>query len=1042
MTSLHVQHHREKPVTEARLVLVARVSHDEYVLPMDVAGRDARTELSARALKALGAGNFDLYIEAEEAGGLATRRRVAVDRSRSFVRNPRVPTRRLSWYATSRGNLSLKVAGVAGGPGPRPTILHATFDAGQFQLELDLAGVIGEELALVVRGEQTGRTVELPIGQTSPIALAGADLERLGAQPSDVFIARDAADAGVLRIRVAARDGAFAAMPVGSFWRWVANVDGAVVLRHVPPTEVIAACGVFDEQFYRAQVPDLGEFDDAIQHYVSVGAAAGLDPSSMFDTKYYLQANPAVRGMNPLHHYCEFGWKELRNPSPSFDTWWYWAKHLDLADESVMPLAHFERVGKGLGLSTAPPRYPSRHLGAGHQWGVGQRVRRVCLFAAYDVDGIVDDYVVDYVRELSRYADVYYWSDCEMADSELAKLAPFTVAAWAEPHGEYDFGSYKRLADRVGWSNLEMYDELLLVNDSCYLLRPLDDVFAQMDARACDWWGLQATDGTAAHRGKAEALFRDPIPMDTVRTTMVDMFEQDTHYDFHIGSYFLAYRSPVIDDPEFRRYLASVTSQYNKRNVVRKYEIGFTRWLISHGHTFDTYVPKLYPFHPLFSRWYFELLEAGFPLLKRYLLNVNHYHVPRLLDWKERVLHAAPAADVECFERNLERVTAPEQLQVTLNIGTEAGVDDAAVPEDLLTPAEFVVADRRAPKHASWWAFPVCAYTENFSGNERAIFEKVKNDPAIRKVVLTRSKHIAVDGVNVEVVPLDSPEGQHLLMRSGVIFIKHSVAQNLGYPISAALHNIIQVWHGVPFKRIAYASEDFKHRLESAAVEQAQYSAVVASSATDALAMAASFYPLTVDQIWNTGLPRNDFIVMSEDELPLDFAEEIARLRRSLDGRRLALFMPTFRNDQANTYYRFTEADLSRLEAWLTANNCVLGLREHMADSARAYSAQLVDLPTLDLSDEQITHPEVLYRLADLLITDYHMPQLSGLELCQKLKQSANTSGIPAIMLTARGYHLEPTDTEKNGILRMLSKPFSPRHLLATVNEVLEQVAA
>src|SRR5829696_328946 len=73
----------------------------------------------------------------------------------------------------------------------------------------------------------------------------------------------------------------------------------------------------------------------------------------------------------------------------------------------------------------------------------------------------------------------------------------------------------------------------------------------------------------------------------------------------------------------------------------------------------------------------------------------------------------------------------------------------------------------------------------------------------------------------------------------------------------------------------------------------------------------------------------------------------------------------------------------------------------------------------------------------DLLITDYHMPQLSGLELCQRLKQDAATSMIPAIMLTARGYHLEPADTEQSGILRMLSKPFSPRHLLDTVNEVL-----
>jgi two-component system alkaline phosphatase synthesis response regulator PhoP len=79
----------------------------------------------------------------------------------------------------------------------------------------------------------------------------------------------------------------------------------------------------------------------------------------------------------------------------------------------------------------------------------------------------------------------------------------------------------------------------------------------------------------------------------------------------------------------------------------------------------------------------------------------------------------------------------------------------------------------------------------------------------------------------------------------------------------------------------------------------------------------------------------------------------------------------------------------------------------------------------------------------DLVITDYHMPNLSGIELCRRLKQDAATSNIPAIMLTARGYHLEPHDTEQSGILRMLSKPFSPRQLLATVNEVLDgKVAA
>jgi two-component system alkaline phosphatase synthesis response regulator PhoP len=81
-------------------------------------------------------------------------------------------------------------------------------------------------------------------------------------------------------------------------------------------------------------------------------------------------------------------------------------------------------------------------------------------------------------------------------------------------------------------------------------------------------------------------------------------------------------------------------------------------------------------------------------------------------------------------------------------------------------------------------------------------------------------------------------------------------------------------------------------------------------------------------------------------------------------------------------------------------------------------------------------------QLPDLLITDYHMPGLSGLELCQKLKQDPKTASIRAIMLTARGYHLEPHDTEESGVLRMISKPFSPRHLLSTVNEVLEEKLA
>jgi DNA-binding response OmpR family regulator len=93
----------------------------------------------------------------------------------------------------------------------------------------------------------------------------------------------------------------------------------------------------------------------------------------------------------------------------------------------------------------------------------------------------------------------------------------------------------------------------------------------------------------------------------------------------------------------------------------------------------------------------------------------------------------------------------------------------------------------------------------------------------------------------------------------------------------------------------------------------------------------------------------------------------------------------------------------------------------------------------LTASDGQEALELALAEKLDLLITDYHMPLLSGLELCQRLRQENRM--MPAIMLTARGYDLEPSDTTQNGIVCMISKPFSPRHLLTTVQEVLIRAA-
>ncbi|MCB9858099.1 MAG: response regulator [Phycisphaerales bacterium] len=75
--------------------------------------------------------------------------------------------------------------------------------------------------------------------------------------------------------------------------------------------------------------------------------------------------------------------------------------------------------------------------------------------------------------------------------------------------------------------------------------------------------------------------------------------------------------------------------------------------------------------------------------------------------------------------------------------------------------------------------------------------------------------------------------------------------------------------------------------------------------------------------------------------------------------------------------------------------------------------------------------------MPDLVITDYQMPYLSGLELCARLRNDAQTSQIPVIMLTARGFSLSDEDTKETNIRKVLPKPFSPREVLACVSQIL-----
>ncbi|HEX2492931.1 MAG TPA: phosphate regulon transcriptional regulator PhoB [Steroidobacter sp.] len=75
----------------------------------------------------------------------------------------------------------------------------------------------------------------------------------------------------------------------------------------------------------------------------------------------------------------------------------------------------------------------------------------------------------------------------------------------------------------------------------------------------------------------------------------------------------------------------------------------------------------------------------------------------------------------------------------------------------------------------------------------------------------------------------------------------------------------------------------------------------------------------------------------------------------------------------------------------------------------------------------------------DLVLIDWMLPDMSGLELTRALKREKETKELPIIMLTARAEEQDKVRGLDSGADDYVTKPFSPRELLARINAVLRR---
>jgi two-component system phosphate regulon response regulator PhoB len=79
-------------------------------------------------------------------------------------------------------------------------------------------------------------------------------------------------------------------------------------------------------------------------------------------------------------------------------------------------------------------------------------------------------------------------------------------------------------------------------------------------------------------------------------------------------------------------------------------------------------------------------------------------------------------------------------------------------------------------------------------------------------------------------------------------------------------------------------------------------------------------------------------------------------------------------------------------------------------------------------------------RVPDLVILDWMIEGVSGIEVCRRLRRKPSTAHVPIIMLTARGEESDRIRGLETGADDYVTKPFSPRELIARVGAVLRRV--
>lgn len=232
-------------------------------------------------------------------------------------------------------------------------------------------------------------------------------------------------------------------------------------------------------------------------------------------------------------------------------------------------------------------------------------IKRLCLYLVADKQGIVDEYIFDFLRKIKySITDCIVISNGKLDKCYHEKILKYVQDLYIRENEGFDAGGFKdAIVNYISFDKLMKYDELILANDSFFgPINSFSHVFKAMDEREdIDLWSMTSNMGN-----------KDTQPS--------------------MQTYFVVFKKECLHSSAFREYWTSLPRFSKFSEVVEQYEKNLATFFADKGYRWGAYIddskydcvtPRDYFFSSYHSMQYELMKEQKYPVIKRKIFAFN-----------------------------------------------------------------------------------------------------------------------------------------------------------------------------------------------------------------------------------------------------------------------------------------------------------------------------------------------------------------------------------------------------------------------------------